>query len=75
MIFRIFLAPFLKKHNMFSSFSLAHAPARALCCVVSADVTAGSASSRGVGKSWDRSSGEKRATDPVKLLSAAHGEH
>lgn len=33
--------------------------ARAPCCVVSADVTAGTALSRGVSKSWDRSSGER----------------
>lgn len=34
--------------------------ARALCCVVSADVTGGTALSRGVSKSWDRErEGEK----------------
>ena len=49
-----------------------------LCCVVSDDVTAGTALSRGVSKSWDSSSGEKRETDRSdsrKLLSAVHGQY
>lgn len=52
--------------------------ARSLCCVVSADVTAGTALSRGVSKSWDSSSAEKRETDrseSIKLLSAVHSEY
>lgn len=68
-----------KKQHTFIRFSRARTRARSLCCVVSADVTAGTALSRGVSKSWDSSYGEKRETDrseSIKLLfPAAHSEN
>lgn len=41
------------------AYAYAYALRACPCCVVSADVTAGTALSRGVSKSWDRISGER----------------